>query len=64
MERASVLFWWSVADTDIYKAVSVTVAAEAAAEVDEEHPEAVGALREEEGAVVSRESREARRSLL
>jgi hypothetical protein len=58
------LFWWSAADTDIYKVVSVTVAAEAAAEVDEVHPEAVGVLREEEGAVVSRGSREVRRSLL
>jgi len=44
--------------------VSVTVAAEAAAEVDEVHPEAVGVLREEEGAVVSRGSREVQRSLL
>ena len=42
----------------------MTVAAEAAAEVDEVRPEAVGALREEEGAVVSRGSKEARRSLL
>jgi hypothetical protein len=58
------LFRWSATDTDIYKVVSVTVAAEAAAEVDEVHPEAVGALREEEGAMVSRGLREVRRSLL
>jgi hypothetical protein len=55
---------WSNTDADIYKVVSVTVAAEAVAEVDEVRPEAVGALREEEEAVVSRGSREARRSLL
>jgi hypothetical protein len=58
------LFRWSTTDADIYKVVSVTVAAEAAAEVDEVRPEAVGALREEDGAVVSRGSREGRRSLL
>ena len=58
------LFPWSNTDADIYKVVSVTVAAEAVAEVDEVRPEAVGALREEEEAVVSRGSREARRSLL
>ena len=57
-------FRWSTTDTDNYKVVSVTVAAEAAAEVDEVHPEAVGALREEEGVVVSRGSREVQRSLL
>jgi hypothetical protein len=58
------LFPWSNTDADIYKVVSVTVAAETVAEVDEVRPEAVGALREEEEAVVSRGSREARRSLL
>jgi hypothetical protein len=47
-------------DADIYKVVSVTVAAE----VDEVRPEAIGALREEEEAVVSQGSRGARRSLL
>lgn len=58
------LFRWSTTDTDIYKVVSVTVAAEAAAEVDEVRLEAVGALREEDGAVVGRGSREVRGSLL